>query len=328
MSGKGQGELLWSWKLTPLQPDTTKESPEIPNSQIQLAKLMIWAIPFFWTVNHIVARKAPGVITPHVLAICRWALVGIFLAWLARVELKAHWDILRTQVWRYILLGALGMWVCGAGVYQAGISTKMVNISLIYASSPVMIAVCSVLWLREPFSKRQALGVFIAILGVVHVVVQGEWARLAQVELVPGDLWILAASLAWAAYSLLQKHWSSTLSAGAQLACSCAGGVLVMVPFALWEFLQADTPALGHDAFMLIALAALFPGLGAYWLYGWVQKTIGASRVAMTLYLGPLYASVMAWVVLGEGIGLHHVMGGVLILSGVGLVMSKRHDST
>jgi len=311
-----------------LQPDTTKESPEIPNSQIQLAKLMIWAIPFFWTVNHIVARKAPGVITPHVLAICRWALVGIFLAWLARVELKAHWDILRTQVWRYILLGALGMWVCGAGVYQAGISTKMVNISLIYASSPVMIAVCSVLWLREPFSKRQALGVFIAILGVVHVVVQGEWARLAQVELVPGDLWILAASLAWAAYSLLQKHWSSTLSAGAQLACSCAGGVLVMVPFALWEFLQADTPALGHDAFMLIALAALFPGLGAYWLYGWVQKTIGASRVAMTLYLGPLYAGVMAWVVLGEGIGLHHVMGGVLILSGVGLVMSKRHDST
>jgi len=172
---------------------------------------MIWAIPFFWTVNHIVARKAPGVITPHVLAICRWALVGIFLAWLARVELKAHWDILRTQVWRYILLGALGMWVCGAGVYQAGISTKMVNISLIYTSSPVMIAVCSVLWLREPFSKRQALGVFIAILGVVHVVVQGEWARLAQVELVPGDLWILAASLAWAAYSLLQKHWRSTL---------------------------------------------------------------------------------------------------------------------
>jgi drug/metabolite transporter (DMT)-like permease len=47
----------------------------------------------------------------------------------------------------------------------------------------------------------------------------------------------------------------------------------------------------------------------------------------MTLYLGPLYASVMAWIVLGEGIGLHHVIGGVLILSGVGLVMSKQHDT-
>ena len=98
-----------------------------------------------------------------------------------------------------------------------------------------------------------------------------------------------------------------------------------MVPFAAWELVQVDTPAIGSDALILIALAALFPGLGAYWLYGWVQKTIGASRVAMTLYLGPLYASVMAWIVLGESIGLHHVIGGVLILSGVGLVMSKQH---
>ena len=141
-----------------MQTESLNASTEIPNSQIQLAKLTIWAIPMFWTVNHIVARKAPGVITPHVLAIARWALVGIFLAWLARDEIKAHWDILRTQTRRYLLLGALGMWVCGAGVYQAGVSTNMINISLIYASSPVMIAVGSVLWLREPFSKRQEIG--------------------------------------------------------------------------------------------------------------------------------------------------------------------------
>jgi len=151
-----------------MQTESLNASTEIPNSQIELAKLTIWAIPMFWTVNHIVARKAPGVITPHVLAIARWALVGIFLAWLARDEIKAHWDILRTQTRRYLLLGALGMWVCGAGVYQAGVSTNMINISLIYASSPVMIAVGSVLWLSEPFSKRQALGVLLAVLGVVH----------------------------------------------------------------------------------------------------------------------------------------------------------------
>ena len=303
----------------------TDASDENSNARTQLAKLAIWAIPLFWTVNHIVARKAPGVVTPHVLAFGRWALVGIFLAWLSRVELRAQWQVLRTQVWRYVLLGALGMWVCGAGVYQAGVSTKMMNISLSYASAPVMIAVCSVLWLHEPFSKRQAVGVFVAILGVVHVVVQGEWTRLSQVVLVPGDLWIVAASLAWAAYSLLQKHWQSALSASAQLACICMGGVLVLLPFTLWELWQTDTPPLGSDAYGLIALAALFPGLAAYWIYGWTQKILGASRVAMTLYLGPLYASVMSWLILGEGIGLHHVIGGVLILSGVALVMSQKH---
>jgi drug/metabolite transporter (DMT)-like permease len=42
----------------------------------------------------------------------------------------------------------------------------------------------------------------------------------------------------------------------------------------------------------------------------------------MTLYLGPLYTAVVAWLVLGEPLGWHHLAGGTLILSGVGLVMA------
>jgi drug/metabolite transporter (DMT)-like permease len=71
-----------------------------------------------------------------------------------------------------------------------------------------------------------------------------------------------------------------------------------------------------------MAITALLPGVGAYWIYGWTQKVLGASRVAMTLYLGPLYTAVVAWLVLGEPLDWHHLTGGTLILSGVGLVMA------
>ena len=63
--------------------------------------------------------------------------------------------------------------------------------------------------------------------------------------------------------------------------------------------------------------AALLPGLGAYWIYGSAQKVLGASRVAVTLYLGPLYAALAAWGVLGEPLGWHHLVGAALILPGV-----------
>jgi drug/metabolite transporter (DMT)-like permease len=126
------------------------------------------------------------------------------------------------------------MWICGAWVYLAGQSTVAMNISLIYASSPVLI------------------------------------------------------------------------------------------PFAAWELCQASTPALGPQAWWLMLVVALLPGVGAYWIYGWTQKILGASRVAMTLYLGPLYTAVVAWLLLGEPMGWHHLAGGVFILSGVGLVMSVR----
>jgi drug/metabolite transporter (DMT)-like permease len=100
------------------------------------------------------------------------------------------------------------------------------------------------------------------------------------------------------------------------------GGVAVLLPFALWELSLVGTPDLGMHAVWLMLITAMLPGVGAYWIYGWTQKVLGASRVAMTLYLGPLYTAVVAWLVLGEPLGWHHLAGGALILSGVGLVMA------
>jgi drug/metabolite transporter (DMT)-like permease len=71
-----------------------------------------------------------------------------------------------------------------------------------------------------------------------------------------------------------------------------------------------------------MAVAALLPGVVAYWVYGWTQKVLGASRVAVTLYLGPLYTAVAAWLLLNEPMGGFHVLGGLMILGGVGLVMA------
>jgi len=111
------------------------------------------------------------------------------------------------------------------------------------------------------------------------------------------------------------------LSAHARLAVICAGGVVVLVPFAAWELAQSG-PALGEQALLLVVMAAVFPGVLAYWIYGWTQSVLGPGPVAMTMYLGPLYAAVVGWLLLGEPMALHHLVGGVLILSGVGLVVA------
>lgn len=300
---------------------TTVKQPAA-DTRVRIAQVLIWVIPLLWTINGVIARKAPGVIAPHVLALGRWVLAGVVLAFIARSELWRQRGVLREQWLRYLLLGACGMWICGAWVYLAGRSTLMMNISLIYAASPVMIAIGSVLWMGEHFSRRQLLGVVLAMVGVVHVVVQGEWLRLSEVQWVAGDLWIVGAATAWAAYALLQKHWPASVGSSAHLAAICAGGVVILIPFAAWEMLQADTPELSGHAVGMVALAALVPGLGAYWIYGWTQKILGASRVAMTLYLGPLYSALVSWLFLGEMLGWHHAVGGLLILCGVALVVA------
>jgi uncharacterized membrane protein len=93
--------------------------------------------------------------------------------------------------------------------------------------------------------------------------------------------------------------------------------MLVLLPLAAWEFVQADTPAWTPQATLLVVAAGLLPGIGAYWAYGFCQKVLGASRVAASLYLGPLYGGLAAWLVLGETMGWHHAMGAALILPGI-----------
>jgi drug/metabolite transporter (DMT)-like permease len=50
---------------------------------------------------------------------------------------------------------------------------------------------------------------------------------------------------------------------------------------------------------------------------------LGASRVAASLYLGPLYGGLAAWLVLGEAMGWHHAMGAALILPGIYLASRR-----
>ena len=185
---------------------TRKRCRLLPDQRVRLAKVLIWLTPALWAVNSIVARKAPGVVDPHVLALGRWALAGAILGWIARHELWQH----RKDIWsvwpQYLTLGACGMLICGAWLYVAAHTTGVMNIALIYAAAPVLISVGAVLWLGERMTVLQGMGVGIAIVGVLHVVTKGEWSALARVEWVVGDLLMVAAATAWAAYALLQKN--------------------------------------------------------------------------------------------------------------------------
>ena len=292
-----------------------------PEQRLLWAQVLVWFIPALWAVNYFCARLAPGVVDPHILALGRWAIAGLILGGLARHEIWQARHQIWSDRWQYLALGTLGMLICGAWVYWGAQTTSAMNIALIYAAAPVLIAWGSAIWLDERMRPRQMFGVALALAGVVHVVVKGNWVALTQMQWSMGDVLIMAATLSWAAYALLQKKWVCNLSSTARLACICAGGVITLLPFALWESLQPQAPQWTWYATILLLAVALVPGIGAYWIYAWAQKTLGASRTSMTLYLGPLWGALVSWGLLGESLGWHHAVGSLLILPGVALVV-------
>jgi len=115
----------------------------------------------------------------------------------------------------------------------------------------------------------------------------------------------------------------SAMGETGRLALINFSGVLLLLPFAIAEWTHPSPPSLGWQALGLIVVAALVPGIGAYLIYGWAQSVLGASRVSVTLYLGPLWNAVMAWMVLGEQLGAHHWVGALMILPGIYLATRK-----
>lgn len=284
-----------------------------------LARALLFVAPALWSVNYLVARWAPGVIAPHMLALGRWTVAALVLLAFCHREIADKRHLVRTEAVHFLVLGALGMWVCGAFVYIGGRSTTAVNIGLLYAASPVLIALASALWLRERFGLPQALGVALALAGVLHVILRGQWGALGDLSLNTGDLWITVAVLCWTVYSLLLRAWPSAFSPLARLTLIAFGGVIVLLPFTAWEAIFWLPSELSWRSAGLVLAAALIPGAAAYAAYSFMQRALGAARVSMVLYLGPLYSAAVGWAVLGESVHIYHAIGAALILPGIWL---------
>ncbi len=283
------------------------------------ATALLFAVPALWSSNYVIARLADGVVHPHALAFGRWALaLALLLPFVGR-ELWHRREALAAERWQLLALGALGMWICGAWVYLGGRTTSATNIALIYAVTPVAIAVAGVKLLHERMSGAQRVAVLGALAGVLFIVARGDPQTLLALRLRPGDGWILAAAASWTAYSVLLKRWPSALSPTARLAATAAGGLLVLLPFTLHEAMtQPALPWTGR-ALALVALAAVLPGVLSYGAYALLQRELGAARTALLLYLAPVYGGAMAWWILGERPGWYHVVGAVLILPSIWL---------
>jgi drug/metabolite transporter (DMT)-like permease len=288
-------------------------------AEMRLAHGLVFVVPALWSVNYLIARWAPGVIAPHALALGRWVVATLLLAGCCWPELLAKRRRIRAEWPHFLVLGALGMWICGAFVYIGGRSTSAVNLGLLYGAAPVLIALGSALWLRERLGPVQMLGVVMALAGMLHILLKGQWGALGRLQLNPGDVWAAASVLSWTAYSLLLRAWPSAFGPLARLTLIACGGIAVLIPLTMWEALAWLPSELSWRSAGLVLAAALLPGAAAYGAYSYLQRVLGAARVAMVLYLGPLYSGVLAWLVLGERIEWYHGVGALLILPGIWL---------
>lgn len=301
----------------------TSSSPTAaPSREQQYAQALIFITPALFCANMLLARYSADFIPPVALAVWRWTGVVVLLLPFCGPELWRQRQALMRDAGRLLVLGALGMGICGAVVYAAGKTTTATNIGLIYAVSPVLIILLSRIMFGDRLSKRQMAGAALALTGTLVIVTKADWAVLRALTFVPGDLMILGCAIAWAAYAVLLKRWPGNLSINARLAAIAAAGVIVMLPFLAWEMATIGPATADARTLAVIATVILVPGLSAYACHAYITKHLGPAKASLILYLSPVYNAVLAWALLGEQFAAYHWAGAVLVLAGLYIATS------
>ena len=68
----------------------------------------------------------------------------------------------------------------------------------------------------------------------------------------------------------------------------------------------------------------LGPGLAAAYFWNRGVKLLGSNRAGVFINLMPIFSGAIAWLVLGEVFAWYHLVGLIIIISGISLVTRKR----
>jgi drug/metabolite transporter (DMT)-like permease len=283
--------------------------------------------PVLWAGNAVVGRLLNGMVPPITLNFLRWALAFLFLLPLAAWVLRrgsGMWLLWR----RYAVLGLLGVGCYNALQYLALKTSTPLNVTLVAASAPVWMLGVGAVAFGQRISTRQMLGALLSIAGVLTVLSRGDWQLLMQVRLVPGDVYVLIATAAWAVYSWLliqpkdppqiRGDWAAFLMAQVVL------GLGWSALFAAGEWAVGETHIeWGWPLATALIYVAIGPAILAYRCWGLGVQRAGPTVAGFFANLTPLFAAVMSAAFLGELPHAYHAIAFVLIVAGI-IVSSRR----
>jgi drug/metabolite transporter (DMT)-like permease len=286
-------------------------------SETTRAYLVLAVMPLFFSSNLVLGRAAVETVDPFTLAFFRWGLAAAILVIIAWVALRAHLDALRAQ-WRALLiLGFLGMWLCGAIVYLALQVTTATNATLIYTASPIFVLLIEAARGR-PIGKREMAGIAAALAGVGIIVFKADLGAFLTFRFNLGDLGILVCAFAWAVYSVvLKRKGLRDLPTLPVFTAIAVVGAVTLLPFMAIESLALARFPHTLSAWASILALAIVPSILAFGAYQYGVKAVGPAITAIFMYLLPVYGVAMAVFFLGEALAPFHLLGMALVVAGV-----------
>nr|WP_223827311.1 DMT family transporter [Undibacterium oligocarboniphilum] len=280
------------------------------------------AVALFWGGTFIAGRLVAQQIPHMIAAALRFAVACALLLPLAWKLEGGLPKLTRSQMQATFALGATGIFLYNICFFSALERMPAGRTALFVALNPIVTALALAALFGERLGARRWAGIALAFTGAAIVITRGDLAGalhdISQ-SVGRGELFMLCAVCAWAAYTIIGKHALKGLSPIAATTYAALWGLLLLSCGALLELPQFHWQQLGwQTGTALIYLGAFGTVIGFIWYYEGV-KAIGPARTAVFNNLVPVFGISLGALLLGEPVLWSMLVGGLLVIAGVSL---------
>jgi len=276
-----------------------------------------------WGSTYLAMRFAVETLPPFSLASARFIVAGVVLLGIAFLRsdprpTRRDW-VLSAAVGALLLIGGNAAVLWAVQHVPSGVA------ALIIAITPVWVA----LFAKTRATTRLVLGLALGMCGVLILAGPAALAGTQRIDPL-GVLVLVAASMSWAAGSLIQRNVAKESPLVATALPMLAGGaMLFFIALVLGEF---NRPEVFFEAstrsWVSLLYLTVFGSLLGFTSYAWLMRHDEPARVATYAYVNPVIAVLLGALIADEPFTPRVLIAAVVIIAGVIVIVTKKRNET
>jgi drug/metabolite transporter (DMT)-like permease len=271
-----------------------------------------------------------------VIAAARLTLASLLLAPIALTRYRSNLLQLNRREWSLALLSGFFLALHFATWITSLEYTTVASSVVFVTTTPLWVALLAPLVLRERLGMAALVGLILALGGGVIVGLSDACAWQAGALSCPplkiffggtsflGDFLALAGAWMAAGYMLVGRKLRANMELVPYIFTVYGMAAVVLIIIMLW---MGESPlGLPPIVYLWFVLLALVPQLFGHSTFNWALKYLPASFVSVTLLGEPVGSTILAYFIFQEQPGLVKISGALLILAGIWLAASGKHE--
>jgi drug/metabolite transporter (DMT)-like permease len=300
---------------SPAQPP----GPPAAVAPLASSTVLAWAFVVVWGSGYLASKAGLQHVAPFTFLALRFSLgvlVLIPLLALAARREPLRWPADRTT-WLHVIIAGLLMHAAnlGGSHYAQYLGMSAGVTALVLATQPLATAFIAAAFMHERLQPYQWIGVFLGLIGVAFVVWHKIDVRAIHFDAV---IAVLISLTAITAGTLYQRVFCPTVDLRTGTFIQFAASLVLLLPLAgAVEGFKAD---LAPVVFGAIAFLVFFGSIFATNVLHTLMRRGEATRVTSLLYLTPIVAVVLEWLLFAVVPTALTALGIVIVCAGVALV--------